>query len=214
MVALLSMSVASELRSLPFTYGAVGATTGVLPSGYGHVERALTLPMADFERAATRLMGWQVHESAGLRVAASEASVVPDGVAEMYLGPRLLGVRAVCRVVYVIDEPDRVGFAYGTLPGHAESGEEAFILERADGVVRFTVRAFSEPATRLARLGGPVTRLAQNIMTSRYLNAANGAHHDTQFQIGQRCCFAGPLSRGGSIPLASPFAKAKIASFT
>ena len=34
----------------------------------------------------------------------------------VHLGP----VRAPCRVVYVVDEPDRRGFAYGTLPGHPE----------------------------------------------------------------------------------------------
>ena len=34
----------------------------------------------------------------------------------------MLGLlRAPCRVVYVIDEPDVRGFAYGTLPGHPES---------------------------------------------------------------------------------------------
>ena len=36
------------------------------------------------------------------------------------------------RVVYVIDEPLRKGFAYGTLPGHPETGEEAFIVEYRD----------------------------------------------------------------------------------
>jgi uncharacterized protein (UPF0548 family) len=91
----------------------------------------------------------------------------------MFLGPRWLRVRAVCRVVYVVDEPDRVGFAYGTLPGHPESGEESFILERLDGVTRFSVRAFSRPATQLARFGGPVTSLAQRIMTARYLVAVS-----------------------------------------
>ncbi|SIP67631.1 hypothetical protein BN9982_740001 [Mycobacterium tuberculosis] len=33
-------------------------------------------------------------------------------------------LRAPCRVVYVIDEPDVRGFGYGTLPGHPVSGEE------------------------------------------------------------------------------------------
>jgi uncharacterized protein (UPF0548 family) len=37
-----------------------------------------------------------------------------------------------CRVVYVLDDirpVHRVGFAYGTLPGHAERGEERFSIE-------------------------------------------------------------------------------------
>jgi uncharacterized protein (UPF0548 family) len=88
-------------------------------------------------------------------------------VVEMFLGPRWLGIRALCRVVYVINEPDRVGFAYGTLPGHAESGEESFVLDRREGQVNFTVRAFSKPASRLSRLGGPVTGVVQGAMAER-----------------------------------------------
>jgi uncharacterized protein (UPF0548 family) len=171
MVALLSESVASDLRSAPFTYREVGATAGVLPPGYAHLERTRALPSADFGAGAERLMRWHVHAAAGLRVAASAPQVEPGTVVEMFLGPRWLRVRAVCRVVYVIDEPDRAGFAYGMLPGHPVSGEEAFILERVDGDARFSIRAFSRPATRLARIGGPAASLAQRMMASRYLEA-------------------------------------------
>src|SRR3712207_7231330 len=59
------------------------------------------------------------------------------------------------RVVYTVEEPDRAGFAYGTLPGHPERGEELFLLDRApDGQLRLTISAFSRPATWLARAGG------------------------------------------------------------
>ena len=39
---------------------------------------------------------------------------------------------APVRVVYVIDEPNRKGFAYGTLDGHPESGEESWIVDQTD----------------------------------------------------------------------------------
>ncbi len=75
-------------------------------------------------------------------------------------------------MVAVVDEPDRRGFSYGTLPGHPECGEEEFLLERAaDGSLRLTVTASSRPATVLARAGGPVTGLVQRVMTRRYLRA-------------------------------------------
>jgi uncharacterized protein (UPF0548 family) len=45
---------------------------------------------------------------------------VPGTDVLAHLGP----IRVPCRVVYVLDEPERRGFAYGTLPGHPESGEE------------------------------------------------------------------------------------------
>lgn len=165
--------LAADLHETAFTYDEVGATAEHdLPSGYNHLERSRELSQGTFDAAAERLMTWRVHEAAGLGVAASNQRVEPDAVVEMFLGPRWLNVRAVCRVVYVIDEPDRVGFAYGTLPGHAESGEESFIIERHGDAVRFVVRAFSNPATRLARLGGPVATAVQQLMTERYLRAA------------------------------------------
>jgi uncharacterized protein (UPF0548 family) len=64
--------------------------------------------------------------------------------------------RGLC--VYVVSETGRSGLAYGTLPRHPESGEEAFLLEQQDdGTVTFTVTAFSRPATALAP-GGRTAR--------------------------------------------------------
>ncbi|GAA4470804.1 hypothetical protein GCM10023170_088220 [Phytohabitans houttuyneae] len=77
-----------------------------------------------------------------------------------------------CRVVYVVDEADRRGFAYGTLPGHPEQGEEAFLMTRAStGEVNLHIRAFSRPATLLARGGGKFTRTIQEYATDRYVKA-------------------------------------------
>ena len=71
------------------------------------------------------------------------------------------------------DEPDRRGFAYGSLPGHAVRGEEMFAVrfDPADGGVYAEVAAFSQPATWWSRLGSPVLALAQTVVTRRYLNA-------------------------------------------
>jgi uncharacterized protein (UPF0548 family) len=85
-------------------------------------------------------------------------------------GPILIG--APCRVIYVVREPHRCGFAYGTLPGHPERGEEAFIIEqRSDGTVTFTITAFSRPAAPLAKAIGPAGRALQRRITARYLTA-------------------------------------------
>lgn len=77
-----------------------------------------------------------------------------------------------CRVVYVVDEPTRKGFAYGTLPGHPERGEEAFLVEyRDDDSVWLVIRAFSRPASWIFRAGYPLVRLMQAIYTGRYERA-------------------------------------------
>ena len=113
-----------RLRRAPLTYDCVGGTlTGQIDDGYQSFTRLCHLPHASFTEAAERLMTWQVHERAGLRVAASAARAAKDEVVLMRLGIGRASLHIPCRVVYVIDEPERAGFAYGTLPGHPETGE-------------------------------------------------------------------------------------------
>jgi len=57
----------------------------------------------------------------------------------------------------------RFGFTYGTLPDHAGSGEERFLIEwdREEGSVWYDILAFSRPRHLLARLGYPWVRRVQ-----------------------------------------------------
>ena len=161
----------SDLAALPLTYSEVGATAGPLPAGYHHVQKSAVIGRGRqrFEEAADKGMRWGMLRGAGLRVeATTEVAAVGSDVI-VHLGP----VRAPCRVVYLVDESDLRGFAYGTLPGHAESGEERFVVRYAaasDEVVA-EVTAFSRHATWWSRLGSPVTSVAQRVITERYLRA-------------------------------------------
>lgn len=171
----LSDSETERLRGAPFTYREVAATLGgELPSGYRTVRRVRELGLGSerFERAAQALLSWEMHRRAGVHVRASTGRVLPETVAVLRLGFGLLSVRAPVRVVRVVDEPRRQGFAYGTLPSHPERGEEAFVVEMDDnGAVTFTITAFSRPATLLGRAGGPLSRAVQTWVTNRYLSS-------------------------------------------
>lgn len=108
----------------------------------------------------------------GLEVSVSSPVAVPDAVVILGLGLGLLRLAAPCRVVYTVDEPRRRGFAYGTLAGHPESGEEAFMIgHHDDGTVSFTITAFSRPSTLPARIAGPFGRIVQRRITARYLSS-------------------------------------------
>jgi uncharacterized protein (UPF0548 family) len=154
------------------TYREIGATAWpAMPGGYRIVKHRAMLGVgrASFDLAADALVSWEMHRRTGLRVAATAPRAVPDAVAVMSIGVGPLRLVAPCRVMYAVDDPRRKGFAYGTLPGHPESGEESFIVEHEENdEVSFTVQAFSRHATRLARLGGPLTSLAQDLATRRY----------------------------------------------
>ena len=164
-----------DMDQPPVTYAPVGCTrTGVVPDGFDELRRSRRVGSgrADFERAADALLTWQMHRRAGIAVMASHERVEPGAVAELRLGVGRLGLRAPVRVVDVVDEPTRRGFAYGTLPGHPESGEESFVVELGEtGDVTLTITAVSRPASRLARLAGQVGRRVQSRITDRYLSA-------------------------------------------
>lgn len=161
----------SDLAVLPLTYSEVGATAGTLPAGYHHVQKSAVIGRGRqrFEEAASAGMCWGMLRGAGVKVEATTKVAAVGSEVIVRLGP----VQAPCRVVYVIDEPNRRGFAYGTLPGHAESGEELFLVRYVPATenVFAVVTAFSRHATWWSRLGSPVTSLVQRVVTTRYLNA-------------------------------------------
>ncbi|WP_434318167.1 DUF1990 family protein [Leifsonia sp. P73] len=88
---------------------------------------------------------------------------------------RVLGVTVVepVEVVAVVEEDDRVGFAYRTLPGHPVDGEEAFVVHRdTGGDIVLTVRSLTRPAPQQPwRILHPLLRVAQVVARRRYLRA-------------------------------------------
>lgn len=170
-VALLDPSTTAALQAARLTYSEVGATAGVLPSGHTVLRRSTAVRGSTFAAAADAMFGWRIQQQAGIVVTASHPQVYESSVVVLRLGVGQLRVRAPCRVVYLVDEPHRRGFAYGTLPGHPESGEESFVLtDLPEGPV-LEITAFSTPATALSRVAGPVGQAVQRAITQCYLRA-------------------------------------------
>lgn len=166
----MSAAESARLGAQPLTYSPVGATRGsTYPPGFHHLEVRSVLGHGDdaFRHAAESLLTWQMHARSGLRVTASSARVAEGALVRCRLGP----LRIPCRVVWVRDDPDAQGFGYGTLPGHPESGEEAFVVSRAGDEVTLTVSAYSRPGLLVTRLAGPVGRVGQRLMLARYAAA-------------------------------------------
>lgn len=159
------------MSQLPLTYSEIGETAGPLPAGYQHLHasRQLGTGRARFEEAAKQLMQFGIQRGIGLPVQTSAEDVAVGVNIATHLWP----FWALCRVVYVIDEPDRRGFAYGTLRGHPETGEEAFVVRHEAGTdaVVLEITAFSRPSYWWIKLGNPFARLAQRVVTRRYLRA-------------------------------------------
>jgi uncharacterized protein (UPF0548 family) len=145
---------------LGFTYTAVGATAGRPPTGYvvDHTRIKLGEGEEVFTRAKDALRRWDQFRLGWVEAWPPETPIRTGEVVAVVARRLGLWWLGACRVVYVVDEPGsvgRYGFAYGTLPDHAGSGEERFLVEwdRASGEVWYDILAFSRPQWILARLG-------------------------------------------------------------
>ena len=157
------------------TYCEVGATASAdnQPPGYRLDHWAADLGSFTQERfagMAAAVGQWQLQRRSGLTIYPGNPVQAGETFA---LAFRLAAFHVVAagRVVYVTDEPDRFGFAYGTLPSHPEQGEEAFHVLRHGSRLRLEIVSFSRPRHPVARLGAPVTRAVQVRTTRRYLTA-------------------------------------------
>ncbi|MGV9339021.1 DUF1990 domain-containing protein [Streptomyces sp. NPDC003688] len=158
------------MSSAPYTYEPVGATRddlAVCPPGFHHlyVRTRIGEGTALFHRAAQALLTWEMHREMGVAMDTTADRAAP-GV-DVTVGLAGL-IKAPCRVVWTADEPRRAGWAYGTLPGHPECGEEAFVVSRTgDGTVWLTVAAYSRPAKWYAHAAGPAARAFQHAYARR-----------------------------------------------
>ncbi len=154
---------------LGFTYTAVGATASLPPAGYvvDHTRIKLGLGEEVFTKAKAALGQWEQFRLGWIEAWPPETPIQTGEVVAVIAWNLGLWLVNACRIVYVLDEPgsvSRYGFASGTLPDHAGTGEERFLVEwnRASGEVWYDILAFSRAHTFLARLGYPYMRRVQS----------------------------------------------------
>lgn len=124
-----------------------------------------------WDHAAAQVLRWGVKTASGFTV--SSTAVVKPG-ARVEVTARLFGISVLepVEVVAVVQELERVGFSYRTLPGHPVHGEEAFVVSRHGNEVRLTVRSLTRAAPqRPWRALFPLLLVVQRIVRRRYLRA-------------------------------------------
>lgn len=155
------------------TYTEQGASlSNEMPSGFHHLRKTAVLGRGPdvFARASAGIRTWRAHSIPGVRLIPRDPPLEPRTTVVVTLGFGFGAVAAPCRIIKVQEDADRFGFAYGTLPGHPEEGEESFVVSIGnDGVVRFDIRAFSRPGDPITRVAGPMGRSLQSAATQGYL---------------------------------------------
>ncbi len=153
-----------------FSYTEVGASKNELPQGYhiDHNRILLGYESDTWEHAKQAIRDWKMFEVDGIELCFPDTPI--DAGRNVAPLAKHLGFYSLnaCRIVYVIDEPNRFGFAYGTLSEHAEKGEERFTVEFCPETqeVWYEVVAFSRPASLLVKLGYPYSRYRQKQFSS------------------------------------------------
>ncbi len=164
-----SISAFVEEQSwLSFSYLSVGASAGVPPEGYVVDRTHVPLGCGEvaFLAAKAALRTWTQFRFRWLELSSHDTPIqVGETVAVLARAGGLWCLNA-CRIVYVVDEAGtecKFGFAYGTLPGHVESGEERFLVQwnRQTDCVTYDILAFSKPNHFLARFAYPFVRYTQ-----------------------------------------------------
>lgn len=161
--------VIDSSRNALFNYAEVGQSLGPTPAGYAsnHGRVRLGQGEATFNKAVEALRSWKMFDLDWVSLCWPEAEIeVGTTVAAL---ARHFGFWSLhpARIIFLIDDDDgrtrRRGFAYGSLQGHGERGEETFIIEWrfADDSVWYDLRSFSRPGQWLTALGYPITRMAQ-----------------------------------------------------
>lgn len=168
---------------MDLNYADVGAT-GIADrawspprTGFRTYERSVLIGsgMAAWEEASTAVMAWSVKTRSGFEVvpaSGTDHTVRQDSdyVLVARVGP--LRVREPVKVVAIIQEDDRCGFAYGTRVGHPVSGEEAFVVWRdADDQVWLTLRSLTRASSEIRRVLFPAILVAQRWYRLRYQRA-------------------------------------------
>jgi uncharacterized protein (UPF0548 family) len=151
-----------------FSYDSVGTTRTKPPRGFvvDHTRIRLGEGGPVFQAGSEALRRWSQFRLRWVEPWPTDTPIQAGEVVAVLAKVFLFWWLNACRIVYVVNEPlpiRRFGFAYGTLPEHAESGEERFVIEwdQADNSVWFDILAFSRPNHILTRLGRPWVRRIQ-----------------------------------------------------
>jgi uncharacterized protein (UPF0548 family) len=161
----------AKVTALPLSYPEVGMTRATEPpAGYAREHQRVELAIS-FETARAAVVAFATHRLPYLFLHPRTATATfgTNVLVVARVGP--LWTTNPCRIVYVDDTPDRFTYAYGTLPGHSEHGEETFTVERTKtGVVAETV-AYARAQDWLARIGAPVAHRFQALVKRDYMAA-------------------------------------------
>jgi uncharacterized protein (UPF0548 family) len=164
-----------------FSYTEIGATLDAgRPAGYADSDHNRVLigkGDEDWKRAKQAVRDWKMFDLGWCGICWPDTPIEEGRNVAMMANHLGIWSLNAARIVYTLHEPNRFGFAYGTLTNHVECGEERFSVELdpQTGEVWYDLYSFSRPRHPLARLGYPYARYLQKQFVADSKNAMMGA---------------------------------------
>lgn len=161
-----------EFKSLPLSYSSL--------EGLRERETSLDIPapksVEDLSSCPlTAFWGYDIFPSAILTYAAQwtvEKRPMRVGdviVQQAFLPPASLSLKMVfgVRILAIEKGRDKVGFRYGTLSGHAETGVSEFEMVKTAAGIQAVIHTWSAPGLWLSRLAGPFFTMPYQAYSTR-----------------------------------------------
>lgn len=152
-----------QLSTLSYRY--VGSSRNLrAPRGYigDHNRVQLGSGAGTWEAAKAAVRAWKMFDIPWLQLCWPTVPIEEGANVAIVISHYGFWSLNAARIVYAVDEPRSLGFAYGTLHEHAESGEERFVVEwMEDDSVWYDLFAFSYPNAAMAKLFRPLARRLQ-----------------------------------------------------
>jgi uncharacterized protein (UPF0548 family) len=152
-----------------FSYRELGCTRSSAPKGY-NVDRnraSLGQGRSTFNAACRAMRAWTMFRLGWVDLYPVDAPLLVGTAVAIVVRHLHFWSLNAARIVYCFDERtesiERFGFAYRTLTGHAERGEERFGVEwnHQTDEVSYELFAISTPRSWAARAAYPYSRLLQ-----------------------------------------------------
>lgn len=155
----------ADAQSDAFSYSEVGSTAAELTENYtiDHNCCELGTGLEIFRAAKEAMDNWEMFNIGWVELCEKRPPIIAGQTIALQIEHFGFYSLNATRIVYTIDEPNRYGFAYGTLTQHGEIGEERFTvdLDEQTNTVSYDILAMSRPSHILAKLGYPLTRYLQ-----------------------------------------------------
>ncbi len=172
-------------RSKPFSYQNVGTSNAGTQKGFKNDHNFVYLGQGDqvWIRAKNALNNWNQFPPSWTRILPRRTSIKKSEAVVVLF--KIFGIWWIntAKIVYTIDESDKYGFAYGTLPGHVARGEELFFIKKdQNGNIYYHIKAFSKPAYWIILLAFPLMRYFQRRFVKESMmimqKLSNAINHD------------------------------------